>query len=770
MRPGTVGTTVAAAAALLLGSLALVPVFAAGSWLPPVVLVVVAVAGAGLAVRAVAGRAGLQESGWTALAVPVVQILVLLTVLTWVFAPARALLGVLPTWRALADLLGVLGDGASEIREQVTPALPLTGLVALTSLFLGVLALVVDLVAVSARHPTLGGLALLGLACVPVATTTGDVSLVPFLGPATGFAVLLWADQRGRLADRARSGPGSALGTGTLPALRTGALALVVGVLLPVLVPTFAEGSFASGLGTGDGPGGSSTGTALDPAAALQGQLTQPEPIELLRLETDVADPEYLRSVSLDTYDDGGWGIGNLDGSVRTAGADELAPLPGGVASRKVTARVTALEHDDRFLPLFASVQSVTVDGAGDEDWRLDQQSTTVFGRDGARTAGRTWEMVADEARPTQEQLAASRPLPAEDRLQQTFTQLPALAPAVQTLVDGLTDDGQSPYERVQSVFAWMTDRANGWVYSLTTSPGTTGDDLADFLELRRGYCEQYAGSMAVLVRAAGVPARVVLGYTPGQVQPDGSRLITTADAHAWVEVYYAGLGWVPYDPTPIDPERRVQLPWAPRADDVAAQASAAATAPTSAPAGPSAQLDRDDQFTPLADDATGIGTGTPWGRLGAAAGGAALLLALLTGPAVARAGQRRRRVAEGSPGALWDELLATTTDLGVPVRADATPRQVARQLAEVVAGSDRPAVSAVATLALALEGSVYGPPGTGSTSDLRTASAVVDRALRRTVPRAERLRARLLPASTLRAGAAWLTEHRPRRPGPTPA
>ena len=70
---------------------------------------------------------------------------------------------------------------------------------------------------------------------------------------------------------------------------------------------------------------------------------------------------------------------------------------------------------------------------------------------------------------------------------------------------------------------------------------------------------------MAVMVRAAGVPARVVLGYTPGTEQDDGSRLITSDDAHAWVEVYFDGLGWVPFDPTPLGVDRSLDLPWSPR-------------------------------------------------------------------------------------------------------------------------------------------------------------------------------------------------------------
>ncbi|SDG56651.1 transglutaminase family protein [Klenkia brasiliensis] len=755
---GRWGTAVAVAVAMLLGLLAMAPVFAAPTWAAPALLAVVAVSGSGALVRAGVERLGRGDTVAGEVAVPVVQVLALLTVLCGVFAPGRLLVGVLPTPGSTADLLGVLSSGFSEIREQVTPAIPLDGLVALTALLVGTLTLVVDLVAVGARQPALGGLALLVLCCVPVATTTGDVSLLVFLGPALGLATLLWADQRLRLAGRQRSGPGAFAGTGVLPAVRTGAVAVLAGLLLPALVPTLAEGSFASGLGTGQGPGVSSTGTSLDPQAALRGQLTQPDPVDLLRVDASVDDPAYLRAVALDQYTEDGWEIGNLGGSEPTDGAEELVPVPAGVPTREVRAQITAEAHDDRFLPVFADLQSVSVDGGQGGDWRLDPASGTVFGRDDARTPGRTWDVVSEEVRPTDDELAAAGPLAADDPVQQAYTQLPALDPRVTTLLGQLVDGAQTPDQRVRAVFDFLTDRANGFVYSLSTAPGTTGDDLADFLQLRRGYCEQYAGAMAVLVRAAGVPARVVLGYTPGQRQPDGTRVVTTADAHAWVEVYYDGLGWVPFDPTPLSGGRAVDLPWATRADVAAAQASASPAAPTTAPAGPSAQLDRDDTFTPLAtpqDTATGV----PWGRVGAWAGGTLGALALLAAPAVARAAQRRRRLRSGDPGSVWDELLAVADDLAVPVRSTGTPRQ----LADDLGGAAGPGVSpALLVLAGALQADVYAPAGAPA-RDLAAPAREVDRALRRSAGRRARVVARLLPPSLVADVRGWVTDHLPR-------
>ncbi|GHE13113.1 transglutaminase family protein [Klenkia taihuensis] len=752
---GRWGTATAVAVAMLLGSLALAPVFAAPTWAAPVLLAVLAVSGSGALVRAGLARAGRADTVPGEVAVPVVQVMALLTVLCAVFAPGRALVGLLPTPASTVDVLGVLSSGFSEIREQVTPAIPLDGLVALVVLLVGTLTLVVDLVAVGGRQPALGGLALLVLCCVPVATTTGDVSLLVFLGPALGLATLLWADQRQRLAGRQRSGPGAFAGTGVLPAVRTGAIAVLAGLLLPALVPTLAEGSFASGLGTGQGPGVSSTGTSLDPDAALRGQLTQPDPVDLLRVDADVDDPSYLRAVALDRYSEDGWSIGNLGRSEPTDGS-AFAPPPSGVPTREVRAEITAEAHDDRFLPVFPGLQSLAV--SGDGDWRLDPDSGTVFGRDDARTTGLTWDVVSEEVRPTDEELAAARPLAADDPVQQEYTQLPPLDPRVTDQLAELVDGEQSPDQRVRAVFDFLTDRANGFVYSLSTAPGTTGDDLADFLQLRRGYCEQYAGAMAVLVRASGVPARVVLGYTPGQRQPDGSRLVTNADAHAWVEVYYAGLGWVPFDPTPLSGARAVDLPWATRADVAAAEASASPSAPTTAPAGPTAQLDRDDTFTPLATDDQRAG-GVPWGRVGAWGGGTLGVLALLAAPAVARAAQRRRRLRAGDPGAVWDELLAVAHDLDVPVRATGTPRQLADDLGEVAGAQLRPELLA---LAGALQADVYAPAGAPG-RDLAGPAHEVDRALRRASGRRARVRARALPPSLLADVRAWATDHLPR-------
>ncbi|WP_249523651.1 transglutaminase family protein, partial [Modestobacter marinus] len=528
--------------------------------------------------------------------------------------------------------------------------------------------------------------------------------------------------------------------------------------------PMLAEGSVAAGLG-GAGTG-NGVGTALDPVAEMAGQLSLPEPIDLLALDASVADPGYLRSVSLDEYSgDVGWRMSNLDGQESIATEGPLAPLPDARSSRAVTGRVTVLEHDDRFLPLLDSPLSVQVLGSEDEDWRFDPAARTVFGRD-VTTGGLSYRFTAQQPQPSTAELAAA-PLDAGDPLVQRYTALPDLDPSVTALAEQLTDPAQSPYERVRAVLGLFTDPANGFTYSLSTSQGTTGDDLADFLRLKRGYCEQYAGAMAVLVRAAGVPARAVLGYTPGQAEEDGERLVTTDDAHAWVEAWFAGIGWIPFDPTPIAADRAVELPWAPRTDaaDDDTPDSFTPGADVPVPAAPTAELDRDDQYVPpLAPQAAPQQELTPW-LLGAT--GTLVVLALAAVPFLVRRRQRAARLAEGRPGALWDELLATTLDLGVELPGTSTARQLARELAHRLADTDPAVVAAVRTLALAQERAVYGPPAgrPGADPTLRGALTTVRRALLRSATRGQRVRAAVWPASTLTAAAGWAAARAPRRP-----
>lgn len=116
-----------------------------------------------------------------------------------------------------------------------------------------------------------------------------------------------------------------------------------------------------------------------------------------------------------------------------------------------------------------------------------------------------------------------------------------------------------SELEVVRRVQSYLVDSGR---YRYTTdvpdySPG--GQPLLDFLVgTREGYCQHFAGGAALLLRLAGVPTRVVTGFATGVPKGDHTYEVRDRDAHAWIEVYFPGYGWVPFNPTPPDAEAAV--------------------------------------------------------------------------------------------------------------------------------------------------------------------------------------------------------------------
>lgn len=136
---------------------------------------------------------------------------------------------------------------------------------------------------------------------------------------------------------------------------------------------------------------------------------------------------------------------------------------------------------------------------------------------------------------------------------------LPQLSERVRTFADQLAAQHADPAARVQAVLAHI--RRENFVYTLT--PPLLGDDPVDqfLFETRRGFCEHYASAFATLMRATGIPARVVIGYQGGELNPAGNYLIVRqSDAHAWTEVELPDRGWVRVDPTAAIAPERIEL------------------------------------------------------------------------------------------------------------------------------------------------------------------------------------------------------------------
>jgi hypothetical protein len=130
----------------------------------------------------------------------------------------------------------------------------------------------------------------------------------------------------------------------------------------------------------------------------------------------------------------------------------------------------------------------------------------------------------------------------------------------VARLAERLKARARTPYGYARAIERYL----GGPGFSYTESPPPSSLPLASFLlDTKQGYCQQFSGAMALLLRLGGVPARVATGFSPGtRDRKTGEWVVRDVDAHSWVEVWFDGIGWVTFDPTPAaSPARGQQTP-----------------------------------------------------------------------------------------------------------------------------------------------------------------------------------------------------------------
>ncbi|MGO4156480.1 transglutaminase TgpA family protein [Cupriavidus sp. YAF13] len=161
---------------------------------------------------------------------------------------------------------------------------------------------------------------------------------------------------------------------------------------------------------------------------------------------------------------------------------------------------------------------------------------------------------------------AAAQPLDLATR--ELALALPPGNPRTRALATAWAEQYPDPAQRVQAALRLFAAAP----FSYTLSPSPLGHEQVDsfLFDARRGFCEHYASSFVFLMRAAGVPARVVTGYLGGEYNPiGGNYIVRQADAHAWAEIWLEGRGWVRVDPTSAVAPSRVE-----RGIDAALEAS----------------------------------------------------------------------------------------------------------------------------------------------------------------------------------------------------
>ena len=736
--------TIAAALATMTASLSVVPLFDSGRWIVPTALAIMAMAVVGAFSRAVALPAPLQ---------PVLQVLALLTLLTVMFAQPAAALGIFPGPVALGELQDLTRVALDEAEAALAPVPTTDTLLLLSVGGIGLVALTVDTIGVTLRLPALAGIPLLLVFALPAAVIRGGVPwwLLPLA--VIGWLLLLAADAR----DDARSwGPlltrrsGAQTGPRAHPrvprprastagaAVQVALVAVLAALLLPTVIPGLTEPVWVSP--TGDRPGiGGEGPVSVDPFASLRRDLVDNPDREVLRYRTTSEVPGYLRLVSLDSFDGVTWRASEAPVRVPASEPLGLPDLPGisNIAESAWDIRISDLDNAQLPVPYAGSV----ITGAGeplDERWTWDPQTRTVGGI-GVSSRNAEYAVAAYDVDPTRAELRDATKRAPDSLLY--YLQLPeGISPQIATLAEEVTANAQTPYARAEALVDWFT-QDGGFSYStnVVTPPGA--DPLESFLDERIGYCQQFAGTMALMAREVGIPSRVVVGFTGGRLTDDGEYVVQARNAHAWPELWFAGLGWVRFEPTPRVGAGVTQPDYS---RDRADRETPETPTPEEAP-----EPQTPDAAAPLAGTSTG---GPPVALVIAAVVGVAILLAL---PTLIVAWRRRRRTSLVDPRrrieATWRDLGESLTDLGWTWSSATTPRESANALARQVRLGE-PERASLRRLVWWIEQVRYAPPSVDvvppSSAELRADLTILRRAARHAAVRSRRIRARVAPAS----------------------
>ncbi len=285
----------------------------------------------------------------------------------------------------------------------------------------------------------------------------------------------------------------------------------------------------------------------------------------------------------------------------------------------------------------------------------------------------------------------------------------------------------RTPYVATIAIERWLRSRG-GFQYDERPPQAVVVPPLVEFLEHSKlGYCQHFAGSMALMLRLLGIPSRVAVGFTSGTWK-DGVWTVTDHDAHAWVEVWLAGYGWLPFDPTPG--RGRLSGSYT-NASDSADAVRALGTGRFLDFSG-AGGLGDTPRRRPTAEPTS---SSSPWPYIAPVA----LAVLLLGGLAGVKRWRRRRAYRSDDPrlraSAARAELTGFLRDQGADVPSDAGVGSLRRELVRLGVRADG--------FAAAFSRARYGPPEGAATAaaDVRAELADVLRALRTSLGRGRRVR-----------------------------
>jgi len=764
--------TIAAAVAVILASVSLYPIFIGTQWFWAGVGAVLAVAIAGTLTRLRRLPYAVCMAG---------ELIGLLLFLNLAFESARSKYHLIPTPTSLARLWDLAGVGFDQSAKYAPPVPELSGMVLLAAAGIGLTAVLTDLIAVRLENAALAGLPLLLLFTEPFTLSVARGALgttIAFCLGVGGYLALLSSEGKDRIREWERPDPGPNEIPDTralaITGRRVGIAAVAVALFLPVFVPglhTTRLFGGQPGIG-GNAGGGPASGPGFpSPDVQLSSELRQTRPTRVLTYSSSDANPGYFQIYVLDNLTDSGWQMFGQPESLVPA-TSGLPPAPGLTSNRYAASETTIVTiapgvPQDQLgaLPVPYPAKKVMAPGT----LQADKNTLMVFDS-GVQLAGLKYTVIGLDQSPPASVLDKS-PVPQSGDIAAHYLAVPQSYDTLRQKAEAVVAkaNAKTQFAEAVAIQNWLTSGA--FTYTLKAQTVTDAKSLTNFLtKTHQGYCQQFAFAMAVLARLLGIPSRIAYGFTSGSPGAYGVWTVTTHDAHSWPELYFQGLGWLRFEPTPQGLHGQGTA-YSPTYTQTAinpgtSKPGSVVPAPgaTGATGTGNAAIQRELQSQlriPIASQG-GLGSGgtsdklTAWEvfLLSLLALGCLLVLVAVT-PVLARAVIRRGRwhaAARGGDAGLahaaWRELRDDLVDYRAGYQPSESPRALA---ARVGAGLELtgPAMLALHRIAMAEERARYASRPNGG-AGLRQDSAVVRRAIAAAATRRTRWLARLVPSSVI--------------------
>jgi hypothetical protein len=282
----------------------------------------------------------------------------------------------------------------------------------------------------------------------------------------------------------------------------------------------------------------------VNPLVALRSMLTDRANDELFRVNADAL--AHWRITTLPDYDGRAFSLPPGPLERLDQAADEGDSDPDGDGSRTIRQQVQILSLDGQLVPAADGPVEATGTSNGEPiELRLNSDTMSLLASDELEP-GDLFTIVSAVPELDADRLRAATVSNPPDAI---YMQLPDDIPvAVSELAAEVTVNAATSYDAALALQNWFRSE---FQYSIEVQSGHSTVALAAFLDERVGYAEQFAASFAVMTRTLGIPSRIAVGFTPGVLDEDGWYQVTGANAHAWPEIWFDDIGWVPFEPTP---------------------------------------------------------------------------------------------------------------------------------------------------------------------------------------------------------------------------